>query len=513
VLLLVVACCLAQVGCFPFPADMARISGTVYGDSISSREAGGVDAAGIRATVRCNSVAATSSADGTYSLSVAVSDVYHCTASRDPYYVPVSAIIPGSAGRTITLSFGPSQSGETCVSSQGPASFVCPTLQLRPGTLSGRVTYENSIVAASGVEVTCWSPTTAQRMNTESPPTYSATTDASGLYAIRALPVDAYDCVAGADQALHAVAVAPAATTTFNFPICPTGSCPPIHYHDGPVMSTSTAYLIFWLPQRYVFEPQGSTTSFETLLARYFEDVGGTPFYNILTQYWDYRGTIQNTAKLGGTYVDTSPYVHCDAAGQNCAPAAATRSDPLFDTDIQAEVSRAMRAKTWSAGLNTQFFVFLGYGAQECIDRSSRPACSFPTPDYALCGYHGSFNQQSGTIVIYAEINDVRTSPQNCLDYVTSLANASPNGDWIADAEISVVSHEQFESITDPDTSNGAWFETQTHALEGGEIGDKCQDNYGAIQSDGSNVTLNHGHHYLVQEEWSNVADGCALSL
>jgi hypothetical protein len=514
-LVLVAVCCLAQMGCFPFPAEMAHISGTVYGDSITSREAGGADIVGIRAVVRCNGVSATSSADGTYSLSVAAAQEYQCTASAVPAYISVSAFIPGSVGRNATLSFGPAQAGDTCATTtQEPASFSCAALRLRPGTLQGRLTYNNSLAAAAGVSVTCWSPTAARRTNLARPLTYSATTDDGGLYSIVALPVDTYTCIAGDDQAPHAIAVAPATTTTFNFPICQTGSCPPIRYHDGPVMHTDTAYLIFWLPQRYTFEPQGTSATYEALVARYFADVGGTPFYNILTQYWDYQGAIQNSATLGGTYVDTSPYVHCAAsAGTACTPAAATRSDPLYDGDIQAEVLRAARANNWSASENTEFFVFLGYSAQECIDQSSVAACSFPTPDYALCGYHGSFDQQDGTTVIYAEMNDVRTAPQNCLDNVTSLTNSAPNGDWIADAEISVASHEQFESISDPDTNNGAWFEPHSHAVEGGEIGDKCQDSYGTIQPDGSNVTLAHGHHYLVQEEWSNVADGCALSL
>jgi hypothetical protein len=513
--LLVAVCCLAQMGCFPFAPAMAQISGAVYGDSISSRQAGGTEVVGVRAVVRCNSAATTTSSSGVYSLSVAIAKEYRCTASAAPDYVPVSTTIPSSAGQTITLNFGPARSGDACAPSQGPASIVCPALRLQPGILSGRIVYANSISAAAGVRVACWSPAVAARqVGVAIPPTYSAMTDDGGLYSITALPVDTYVCRAGTDPALHRIAVAPGIATAFSFPICHPTNCPPVQYHDGPVMHTYTAYLIFWLPPAYTFEPQGSSATYESLIARYFADVGGSAFYNLLTQYWDYQGYVTNSATLGGTYVDTAPYVHCDSsASVNCSPAAATRSDPLYDTDIQAEVTRALKTNRWSAGLNTQFFVFLGVGAQECINRSSTSDCSFPTPDFAICGYHGAFDTLEGTSVIYAEMNDVRTAPENCLDHITRLTNASPNGDWTADAEISVASHEQFESVTDPLPDNGAWFEDKIHAREGGEIGDKCQESFGTIQPDGSNVTLGQGHRYLLQEEWSNVADGCALSL
>ncbi len=43
-------------------------------------------------------------------------------------------------------------------------------------------------------------------------------------------------------------------------------------------------------------------------MEQYFQDVGGTSFYNILTQYYDaLGGPIQNVVTLGGSYVDTAP--------------------------------------------------------------------------------------------------------------------------------------------------------------------------------------------------------------
>ena len=82
---------------------------------------------------------------------------------------------------------------------------------------------------------------------------------------------------------------------------------------------------------------------------------------------------------------------------------------------------------------------------------------------------------------------------------------AYPNG-AATDAVISVTAHEILETVTDP-FGNG-WF----HLNTGGEIGDLCAWNFGTRAGDGSNVTMN-GRKYLIQREWSNVLNGCALSM
>jgi hypothetical protein len=81
----------------------------------------------------------------------------------------------------------------------------------------------------------------------------------------------------------------------------------------------------------------------------------------------------------------------------------------------------------------------------------------------------------------------------------------SPNNDIIADNEISITSHEQFEMESDP-LENG-WSDIARN-----EIGDKCVGNYMSVNPDGSNVVMN-GHPYILQAEWSNYQNGCALHL
>jgi hypothetical protein len=91
-----------------------------------------------------------------------------------------------------------------------------------------------------------------------------------------------------------------------------------------------------------------------------------------------------------------------------------------------------------------------------------------------------------------------------------------PNGDPSADAEISVISHEASESITDPLVGGGAgsagWAD-----VTGNEIGDECAFTYGVplgpnpASSLANGIAFNqvvNGHHYYIQDEFSNAAFG-----
>ncbi|MFO1533908.1 MAG: hypothetical protein ABR562_09535, partial [Thermoplasmatota archaeon] len=80
--------------------------------------------------------------------------------------------------------------------------------------------------------------------------------------------------------------------------------------------------------------------------------------------------------------------------------------------------------------------VFTPKGVNSCMNGS----CSFST----YCAYHGHF-ASGGTDVLYASMPYAGTDLNGC------GAPTSPNGDADADAEISIISHEHFETVTDPD--------------------------------------------------------------
>jgi hypothetical protein len=255
-------------------------------------------------------------------------------------------------------------------------------------------------------------------------------------------------------------------------------------YHGGPTMHISISYAIFWLPSGNSFEQSSGTNSaYMSLINRFLNDTSGTSYYNILNQYPDnINGAPLDRSILGGSYLDTTPY-----------PVAGTQANPLHDSDIQAEVTNAMKANNWVPGPNKIFHVFTGYGIESCFDVNNQ-FCTFNT----YCAYHDFFTQNSQSI-IYSNMPDFNGLSGHC----TPRQRPFPNADSYADPEINILSHELFEAVSDPLLN--AWTDSFSS-----EIGDKCAWNFGTVNPDGSNLNLN-GHKYLVQLEWSNY-NGCVLS-
>ncbi len=271
-------------------------------------------------------------------------------------------------------------------------------------------------------------------------------------------------------------------------PLGPTDNLPP---GSGPTMHTMQAFLIFWDPNNNI------SNTFKNLLTRYFQDAGGTPLYNIVTQYYDTVGGgktfIQNVVTYGGSWADTA----------NAYPHAGSASDPIFDSDIQAEVDRAISANSWPTGLSNMFFVYTEKGIESCTT-TGKTSCTLNVtgsdPKQGYCAYHNFFNSGANER-IYANMPYVATWTGNpgC-----NNTNGQPNN-FDADLEVSTTSHEQFEAMTDPEP-NSNWTDSNCAGnVVCGEIGDKCAYIWGTANSDGSNLSL-HGNLYNVQEEWSNAA-------
>jgi hypothetical protein len=254
-----------------------------------------------------------------------------------------------------------------------------------------------------------------------------------------------------------------------------------LRYYGGPVEAAgSTNYAIFWEPAATA-AVNAVSPSYNSLISRFFRDIGGSGLYGVAPQYYQRSGTttssIANRSTFGGAFVDTSSYP---------APV-------LTDANIQAEVVKVMRSKGWTGGIGHQFFVFTGKNEISCAGA----ICS----NVYFCAYHGSF-VSGGKEILYANQPYATTLPAGC------NAPTSPNGDLAADSTINVVSHELIETVTDPSVGDSryAWQDTS-----GQEIGDKCNFVFGRTDSGGADLRVN-GHGYIVQSEWSNRVSGCSMS-
>jgi hypothetical protein len=264
-------------------------------------------------------------------------------------------------------------------------------------------------------------------------------------------------------------------------------------YHGGPVMLQDTNYVIFWEPQTLQDgTPTHVSSTYNTLVERYFRDVGGSGLYANDTQYYQVRNGrkrfIRDSSILGGAWLDTGAY-----PSPGCFDPYTPRNC-VSDKQVRAEVLKALQVNGWTAGHSHLFFVFTSYGEGSCVAGRITPGCSFAR----FCAWHNFF-RSGGRMVVYANQPYAGTR----LDYCG--VPASPNHDPDADSTLSLVSHEQMEAVTDP--SYRAWWRGPDS--ETGEIADICFI-WDPLDEDGGKANqLWNGHAYILQDEWSNAARGC----
>jgi hypothetical protein len=126
---------------------------------------------------------------------------------------------------------------------------------------------------------------------------------------------------------------------------------------------------------------------------------------------------------------------------------------------------------------------------------------------FAFCGYHSSVDfNDNGNIAHVLYTVEPFQDVQGC-----SVPRGTPNGQ-LKDSTYNALSHETFETITDPDGS--AWFNLTSLALLGQEIGDECELvkvdlNTGAVTFSPSIFFIGI-HRYGVQPEYTNAEHACA---
>jgi uncharacterized repeat protein (TIGR01451 family) len=263
---------------------------------------------------------------------------------------------------------------------------------------------------------------------------------------------------------------------------------------SGNVMRNTVIYYDFWLPTGQHYESNSAgDTAYENLLIRFANDVGGSQYTNMLTQYNGGNGSVTDSVSFGGSWVDSATaYPHLGTTG-----------DPLTDSDIQNEVHNAVSTNGWTEDGNHIVAVFTANGIQECMGGT----CTYTGGGNGFCAYHYNFSD-GGHDSIYAFMafdNFTHVANYTCVAGDTfgdndPNRNIYPNNDVSADAEVNTFSHELGEAIVDP------------HPNQNGEVGDACNFNFSPRNDIGADVYLN-GNPYIVQQLWSNATGTCAIDL
>jgi hypothetical protein len=275
------------------------------------------------------------------------------------------------------------------------------------------------------------------------------------------------------------------------------GPQPPLLYRGGPLMLSSTLYLIFW-------GPEGSfPASYTDSVVQFSEDLQAdqaltTDEFSVIEQYADASGThISGNVTYGGAAFDTTPYPATEQAG-GCEAA-----ECLTDSQIRHEIRKLIETKGWPVDQvkvpQAQYLLYTPAGVSVC----NRPgSCTLGSGlAHGFCSYHGQM-PWPGPAVSYAAVYSV-------LPYVPICdPGQAPSGvDGTLDSEI----HELVESATDPEPGTGYLDET------GREVADKCV--YPAVETfpavfgtllggslsagTGFNQLIG-GHGYYTQAIWSS---------
>jgi hypothetical protein len=251
-----------------------------------------------------------------------------------------------------------------------------------------------------------------------------------------------------------------------------------VTYGGGQVVKSALSHAIYLQPQT------GSQCTIAACWGDpegFLRDLGRSDFIHLVDQY---IGLFEANRYTVGSHV-TVKY--------------SPQSTPLLDTDIEAIV-HAVAAQGGASGYGHIYHVFLPPGQDECFD-STLSVCYSPDNEstFYFCAYHSSVDFPDighvlYTVQPYANILDCQVQP------------GSPNG-LLVDSANNALSHETFETITDPD--GDAWTNTRSVYYSELEIADECVF-FGSYN--GYKVpTFSIGAHlYAVQLVYSNELHACS---
>jgi hypothetical protein len=285
---------------------------------------------------------------------------------------------------------------------------------------------------------------------------------------------------------------------------------------NGPVMRSPTNYVIMWQAPYFTANSDTFAPGYQTGVEMFFQSLGGTPFYNITTQYGDSTGVpVPNASTWGGTWVDTSNNPTSGNDGSEPISTCTFPHCPLSYDDIYDEVQAAIAANPgWVPyGINVEYFVLLPPNVEQCNDSTDCFALPDEGTNGTYCAWHTYQPQPVDGVpptifamIPYGSYGDCYGSSTTWPN-LTSYPN-SPSPD--VDITDSLMSHESIEANADPELD--AWNGGGANALCNEEA-DKCAYYYGYVAPGGTNVVMN-GNRFQIQLEWSNelVAAQCPTS-
>jgi hypothetical protein len=232
--------------------------------------------------------------------------------------------------------------------------------------------------------------------------------------------------------------------------------------HTGNPMTAATTNHMY-----YIWYGTAWDTSSKNLLVNLGNNIGGSPYFNINTTYYDHANVhVKNSVSLSGQ--TTTGYTY----GTN-----------LSDANIQSIVTDALNSGALPRDTNGVYMVL--------TDKTVGESSGFCTQ---YCGWH-THATIGGQDIKYAFVGNAETQCASACGATAPSVNSLPG----ADAMASVISHELEEAVTDPDLN--AWYSNAT----GKENADECAWNWGTTSTASNGAKYNQnfgGTNYLIQMNW-----------
>jgi hypothetical protein len=253
-----------------------------------------------------------------------------------------------------------------------------------------------------------------------------------------------------------------------------------IEYHGGPVLNNRNGPTLY-----FIWYGDWSGNSATQILPDFAYHIGGSPYFNINTTYYDYdkeseKEFVLNRVSFKGSIDD--PY---------------SLGGSLSDNDVQTVVANAIESRRLPVDPNGVYLVLTSADVMQqefCVN---------------FCAWHwsttnGGFPLIAGVDIKFGHVGNSDQCPAAC-----QWQNPSPNNSPAAYDMASAIAHELEESVTDPD--DNAWINSDRS-----ENADLGAWTFGRemILPDGATYNMKLGRRlYHIQRNWVNARGGyCALS-
>jgi len=282
----------------------------------------------------------------------------------------------------------------------------------------------------------------------------------------------------------------------------PNGSRGTIFYHGGPVLAAGTNVVAVYWANHTIYTDGPKPGSYSTsrnsadgsVVGFLLRNLGGSPYFNINTTYYDQSGTtIANVVRYTGYWAN------------NQTPIVPSGTEAVSDQQMLDVLDYGFQHGYLTYDPSTVYAIF--------TEGQVNLGGGFGTSYCAYHWYGTATIDRRGTQkrVLYAAMPDAYAYPDACSEFGST---PSPNGDPHADAVANVLAHEIEETTTD--MFGTAWWDGR-----GYENADKCAWTFGSVEVTAGgapyNLTLGGGStgvkNFLIQRNWVNSGSGyCATS-